>query len=58
MEIGTTEVDTPWVPDFDEVDFDNDGCTGFTPNIITPTEQKSMLQLNMPLVGGRLLRMK
>src|SRR5210317_592238 len=38
MELGATEVDTSsWVPDFDEVDFDNDGCTGFTPNIITPT---------------------
>ena len=37
MELGATEVDTSWVPDFDEVDFDNDGCTGFKPNIITPT---------------------
>lgn len=37
MEVGATEIDTSWVPDFDEVDFDNDGCTGFTPNIITPT---------------------
>jgi hypothetical protein len=38
MELGAAEVDTAsWVPDFDEVDFDNDGCTGFTPNIITPT---------------------